>query len=649
MKDTTDNSNAGRRSFLKGTAAVAGSAIAATTTLAQATEAAADKPKPADKPAAAGKLPSETFITRPGSDFMADVLKTIGLQYVAINPAAGFRSLHESIINYSGNKNPEIITCLHEETATHMAQGYAKASGKPMGVMVHGTVGLQHASMALYNAWVDRVPLMMFAGNGIDATTRRPGVETIHSAQDPAALVREFVKWDDQPASLQHFAESTVRAYRITMTAPMEPVMICLDMDLQEEAIHNTEKLRIPKVTRMSQPQGDSAALREAAKLLVAAEHPLIIADRAVRSAQGLKLMVELAEALGAPVIDNGWRTNFPNTHDLDVSFLRQTVLRDADVILLLEVNDPWGNLNSFSDPYKTYRPVIKQGAKVITISMQDVYHKSNYQDFQRYMAADLAIGGDVEASLPDLIEAVKRATTSERKAAFAQRAGTVAKMHREMKERDKEAAALGWDASPVSTARIAAEMWNVIKNEKWALPVSDRIPWARRLWPVTEHYQMLGGTGAAGVGGCAPIALGAALANKDKGILTVSFQPDGDLMYAPGVLWTAAHHKIPILMLMHNNRCYHQEIMHVQRMAAIHNRPQQTARIGTEITDPNIDFAKLAQGMGVWAEGPISDPAKVGPALKRAMVEVKNGRPALCWTSSVRDADASLTDDAAR
>ena len=630
-RDNTEQ-DANRRNFLKGTAAAAGAALAAvsaTTRLAQAAETAADKPAAA-KPAAEKKLPSETFITNPGSDFMADVLKTIGLQYVAINPAAGFRSLQESIINYSGNKNPEIITCLHEETATHMAQGYAKAAGKPMGVMVHGTVGLQHASMALYNAWVDRVPLIMFAGNGIDAVTRRPGVETIHSAQDPGAMVREFVKWDDQPASLQHFAESTVRAYRITMTAPMEPVMICLDMDLQEHPVHNAEKLRIPKVTRLTQPQGDSTALREAAKLLVAAEHPLIIADRAVRSAQGLKLMVELAEALGAPVLNNGWRTNFPNTHDLDVSFLRQTMLREADVILLLEVNDPWGNLNSFSDPYKTYRSLIKPGAKVITLSMQDVYHKSNYQDFQRFMPADLAIGGDVEASLPDLIEAVNRAATSERKAAFAERAKAVARMHRDMKARDKERAALGWDASPVSTARLAAEMWNVIKNEKWALPVSDRIPWARRLWPVTEHYQMLGGNGAAGVGGYGPIALGAALANKDKGIMTVHFQPDGDLMYAPGLLWTAAHHKIPLLMLMHNNRCYHQEIMHIQRMAAIHNRTQTTAHIGTEITNPDIDFAKLAQGMGVWAEGPISDPARVGPALKRALAEVKNGRPAL-------------------
>lgn len=628
MSQDRNDTKLDRRSFLKG-AAAAGAAVAAGTKLAAAAETSAESVKAAAQTAAA-KLPSEIFITRPGSDFMADVLKAIGLQYVAINPAAGFRSLQESIINYSGNKNPEIITCLHEETATHMAQGYAKAAGKPLGVMVHGTVGLQHASMALYNAWVDRVPLIMFAGNGVDANTRRPGVETTHSAQDPGAMVREFVKWDDQPGSLQHFAESTVRAYRITMTAPMEPVMICLDMDLQEHPIHNAETLRIPKITRLTQPQGDSAALREAAKLLVAAEKPVIIADRACRSQQGMKLMVELAEALGAPVIDNGGRTNFPNTHDLDVSFLRQTMLRDADVILLLEVNDVWGTLNSFADPYKTYRPVIKPGAKVITISMQDVYHKSNYQDFQRFMPADLAIGGDTEASLPDLIEAVKRATTSERKAAFAERTKAVAKMHRDMKARDKENATLGWDASPVSTARLAAEMWNVIKNEKWACPVSDRIPWARRLWPVTEHYQMLGGNGAAGVGGYGPIALGAALANKDKGIITVHFQPDGDLMYAPGLLWTAAHHKIPILMLMHNNRCYHQEIMHIQRMAAIHNRTQTTANIGTEITNPDIDFAKLAQGMGVWAEGPITDPSKLGAALQRALAVVKSGAPAL-------------------
>ncbi len=609
-----------RRSFLKGTAAAAGAVVAATTTIAQAAETAA-------KPAA-NKLPSETFITHPGSDFMADVIKATGIKYLAINPAAGFRSLQESIINHLGNKNPEILTCLHEETAAGMAHGYGKATGELMGVMVHGTVGLQHATMAIYNAWCDRAPMMIFSGNGLRSDTRRPGVEWNHSVQDPGNLVRDYTKWDDQPISLQSFAESTVRGCQYALTAPFAPVMVTTDMDIQEEDNHDAAKLRIPKMGRIVQPQGNTSALNEAARMLVAAQKPVIIADRAVRSQEGVKLMVELAEALGAAVIDNGQRMNFPNTHDLDCSFLRQTLLRDADVILLLEVADPWGNLNSFADPYKTYRPIIKPDAKVITIGMREVYLKANFQDFQRHQAVDLPIGGDVQATLPDLIEAIKRAGPNA--AAVSQRRATYAKMHNEMRARDKQNATLGWDASPISTARLAAETWQVIKHEKWSLVTSDRIAWARRLWPVNEYHQMLGGSGGQGQGYYMAASVGAALANRDRGILSVNFQPDGDAMYAPGALWTAAHHKIPMLIVMHNNRCYHQEIMHVARMAALHNRPQHTARIGTEITNPDIDFAKLAQSMGVWAEGPITDPAKLGPALQRAIAVVKQGRPAL-------------------
>jgi thiamine pyrophosphate-dependent acetolactate synthase large subunit-like protein len=629
-KPKQDQPEAGvnRRSFLKGTAAAAGAAIAAASQLAQAADAATAEKPAAVKPPAEKKLPSETFITNPGSDFMADVLRGVGLQYLAINAASGFRSLHESIINHLGNKNPEIITCMHEESAAGIAHGYAKAAGKPMGIMMHGTVGLQHATMGIYNAWCDRVPMMIFASNGMQADKRRPGVEWTHSVQDAAGLVRDFVKWDDQPASLQHFAESCVRAHKFTMTAPMEPVMVMCDIELQEDPVHG--KPRMPKLTRAVQPQGDTAALREAAKLLAGAEKPLIIADRACRSQEGVKLMVELAETLGAAVVDNGWRTNFPSTHDLELSFMRQSLVRDADVILLLEVQDPWGNLNSFSDPYKTYRPIHKPDAKLITISMQDVYLKSNYQDIQRFMPVDLAISGDVQATLPDLVEAVKRVMTSEQKAAAGQRAAALAKLHRQMKNRDKEASANGWDASPVSTARLSAELYNAVRGEKWALAVSDRTSWPRRLWPVTEYHQMLGGTAGAGVGGSLPLAMGAALANKDKGILTCTIQPDGDLMYAPGALWTAAHHKIPLLLVMHNNRCYHQEIMHVQRMAGIHQRRQDTCDVGNKITNPDIDFAKVAQGLGVWAEGPITDPSRIGPALKRAVAEVKNGRPAL-------------------
>jgi thiamine pyrophosphate-dependent acetolactate synthase large subunit-like protein len=472
--------------------------------------------------------------------------------------------------------------------------------------------------------------MMLFAGNGLRSDTRRPGVEWNHSVQDPGGLVRDFIKWDDQPISLQGFAESTMRALQYTMTAPQEPVMVTCDMDIQEEEIHGAEKLRIPQKVRIVQPQGDSSALREAAKMLVEANNPLIIADRAVRSQLGVKLMVELAEALGAPVIDNGQRMNFPNTHDLDCTFMRPTMISNADVILLLEVADPWGTLNSFTDPYKTYRSSIKPDTKVISVSMREVYMKANFQDIQRYQAIDLPIGGDAQSTLPDLIEAIKRATTSERKSAIAERAKAIAKIHRTMRARDKESATLGWDASPVSTARLAAETWQVIKNEKWSLVVSDRIAWARRLWPVSEYQHMLGGSGGAGQGYHASAAVGAALANRDRGIISVTFQPDGDMMYAPSVLWSAAHHKIPLLMVMHNNRCYHQEIMHVARMAAQHNRPQHTARIGTEITNPDIDFGKLAQSLGVWGEGPITDPSKLAAALQRAMKVVKSGLPAL-------------------
>jgi thiamine pyrophosphate-dependent acetolactate synthase large subunit-like protein len=518
---------------------------------------------------------------------------------------------------------------MHEEAAIAMAHGYAKAAGKPMGAMIHGTVGLQHGSMAIYNAWVDRVPIVLFAGNGLDAMSRRPGTEWNHSVQDAAGLVRDFVKWDDTPMSLQHFAESTVRAYKIAVTPPMEPVLITCDIDLQEHPVHD-EDLRIPKLARSRPPQGDRAALAEAAKWLVGADHPVILADRCVRNQEGVKLLVELAEALQAPVVDLGGRMNFPSVHPLCQSEARRALVREADVVLLLEVSDPFGQFNSISDPHHELRFVGKKDAKVINISLQDVYIRSNYQDFQRYLPVDLSINGDAQASLPALIDEVKRATTDDRRRALAARGEKMKEQHAKERQRARSEAAYGWDLQPITTPRLAAETWNVIRNERWSLAVSDRIPWARRLWPTTEYHQMLGGSGAQGVGYAAPGALGVALANKSKGIFTVTFQPDGDLMYSPGVLWTAAYHKIPILYVMHNNRAYHQEVMHVQRMCSLHNRGVDRAWVGTTIENPAIDYAKLAQSMGVWAEGPVTDPATLGAALKRAADVVKSGHPAL-------------------
>ena len=623
-KTTADESGLDRRSFLKGAAAAGAvtAAMTAATKVAQAAEAMAHKPEGEANPR------GDAFIPRPGSDFMLDVIKSLNIDYFASNPASSFRSLHESIVNYGGNKKPEFLTCMHEESSVAIAHGYAKAAGKPMGVLCHGSVGLQHAAMAVYNAWADRVPVMMFAGNGMDANKRRPGVEWTHCVQDPAGLVRDFIKWDDQPASLQHFAESTVRAYKMAMSPPQEPVLITLDIDLQEEAVEG--KPSIPKLSLSAPPQADELALREAAKMLVAAQNPVIVADRCARSQQGVDALVKLAETLQAPVICTGNRMNMPSSHYLNLSESRPGLIRNADVILMLEVQDPWGMLHGMGDPWKDIRRVAKPDVKVIQISLADFMMKSNYQDFQRFCPADLAISGDAQTSLAPLTAAVKREMSSTRAAELAGKADDLKKRNRDMKERVKTAAALGWDASPVSTARLSVELWNAVKNENYCLAVSDRIAWPKRLWHTTKFTNMMGGSGAAGVGYSSPGAVGIALANRDKGILTVTLQPDGDMCYAPGVLWTAAHHKIPLLWVMYNNRGYVQEIMHLQRMAGLHRRDAKTAKVGTMIYEPEVDFAKLAQSFGVWGEGPISDPGKVGPAIERALKVVKGGAPAL-------------------
>jgi acetolactate synthase I/II/III large subunit len=272
-------------------------------------------------------------------------------------------------------------------------------------------------------------------------------------------------------------------------------------------------------------------------------------------------------------------------------------------------------------------------GAKLISITAGDLYSKGNYQDLQRYPEVDLAIAADAEATLPSLIEAAKRLITAGRKTAFQSRGQQLAESRRGLLEQARTEASYAWDASPITTARLSAEIWAQIKDKDWSL-VSDVVPgmsnWPLRLWAFEKYYQFIGGAGGYGVGYGAPSSVGAALANRKHGRLSVNIQCDGDLMYAPGILWTAAHHRIPILSIMHNNRAYHQETMHLQRMGNRHNRGLGRAGIGTSISEPNIDFAKLAQSMGMAAEGPITDPKDLGPAIQRALTVVERGEPAL-------------------
>jgi acetolactate synthase-1/2/3 large subunit len=638
MSKHSNSPDAGRRNFLKG-ATLAGAAALATPVAAntqildpskESTKAAVPGPRLA---AAETTPPSKDPIsqTTSGGDFMVDVFKTLDIDYLAMNCASSFRGLHEAVLNHGGNSKPEILTCPHEEIAVHMAQGYAKIEGKPMAMICHGVVGLQHATMAMYNAWCDRVPVIVMGGNIIEANKRGTYPEWAHAAIDPAAIVRDFVKWDDQPTSLQHFAESTVRAYKIAMTPPMAPVMLSLDAELQENPISEAETLRIPKLSKVIPPQGDSAALAELAKMLVAADSPVIICDRMARTPAGMGRLVELAETLQCAVVDNGGRMNFPSRHPLNHSF-RRIVIGQADVILALEVNDLFGSLNAFNDRIvRATRPNYKKDAKIVTLGSRDLYMKSNYQDFGRYQEADLTIAGDAEASLPTLIEQVKRLVDGGKKSAFEARGMKLAAAKLAMVERAKSDATIGWDASPITTARMCAEVYGQIKDEDWSLVgTSIRLSWPHRLWNIDKPYRWNGISGGFGVGHNLPASLGAALANKRHGRLTLAFGGDGDFMFVPSTLWTAAHHRIPMLYIVHNNRAYHQEYMYLQAMAARHGRGIANTEIGTTIKDPNVDYATVARGFGVYGEGPIVDPKDLGPALKRAIAMVKTGQPAL-------------------
>ena len=632
-------SDIARRNFLKG-ATLAGAAALAAPPAAKALPAA---PKGSNLKAAVPGPRQMAVETQPpskdpvnqstsGGDFMVDVFKTLDVDYLSMNCASSFRGLHEAVINHANNTRPEIINCPHEDIAVHMAQGYAKIAGKPMAMICHGVVGLQHATMAMYNAWCDRVPVIVMGGNIVEANKRAPGAEWVHSAIDPAAIVRDYVKWDDQPTSLQHFAESAVRAYKIAMTPPMGPVMLSLDAELQENPIAEAESLRIPKLAKVIPPQADSGALAETAKLLVAAENPVIICDRVARTPAGLDRLVELAETLQCAVVDNAGRMNFPARHPLNQSFRRGAVIPQADVILAIEMNDIWGTLNAFSDRIvRASRPVTKRGAKIITLGSRDLYMKSNYQDFGRYQEVDLAIAGDGESSLPALTEQVKRLLDDGRKSAYEARGKKYAAARLAMVEQAKSDATIGWDASPITTARMCAEVYAQIKDEDWSLVGNSiRNVWPHRLWDIKKPYQWNGVSGGAGVGYNLPASLGAALANKPHGRLTLAFGGDGDFMFNPGTLWTAAHHRIPMLYIVHNNRAYHQEYMYLQAMAARHGRGIEKADIGTTIKDPNVDYAAVARGMGAYGEGPVVDPKDLAPALKRAIAAVKSGQPAV-------------------
>jgi acetolactate synthase-1/2/3 large subunit len=626
--ERAEKSTVGRRDFFKGAAAGAAGLVVST----QATEAAAEvvsAPAPPGFPlptgasdlayAQAQSAPVRAAGTpqgRAASDYMVDVLKKIGFEYAAINPGSTFQGLHESLVNYGKNTAPELLTCLHEEAAVAMAHGYAKAAGRPMLVAVHGTVGLLHSSMALFQAWADRVPVVLIVGHH-----RNPSgvINRPHSAQDMGLLVRSFVKFDDEATTLERFAESAMRAYKIAMTPPMGPVMLTVSAELQESIV--TNEPRIPEIVLPAPPQGETAAVREAARLLVGAETPLIQIAKLGRTPKAWDLLIELADLLQSPVDVMGYSSwqKFPSWHPLYGTGGRGYT---PDVTLGLEVTDMSAQA----------RAARANNRKTISISAEHLFQGSNIHDYGRYADVDLAIAADAEATLPSLIEEVRRQITPARKSAIQARGSRVAAAHKEGQLDGIREARHGWDASPVSVPRLITELSNQIANDDWAIVSGHQFTgdWQRRLLNHDKPYRYNGDCGGFGIGYDTPASVGGALAHRKAGRLSVAIVGDGDLNFSPGVLWTAAHHRIPLLFVVHNNRAYHAEVMIIQRMCGVRGRGNENAHIGNVIADPDPNYAQLAKAYGMYSEGPIEHPKDLAGAYQRALAKVRSGEPAL-------------------
>jgi thiamine pyrophosphate-dependent acetolactate synthase large subunit-like protein len=553
---------------------------------------------------------------RPGSDIMVEVLRALDIEYIASNPGSSFEGLQESIINHGDppNRTPEFITALHEESSVDMAHGYAKATGKPMAALLHGVLGLQHASMAIYQAYYDQTPILLIAG-------RDDGFIQAHTANDMAGLVRPFTKWDSQPRTLTAAVLDIQRAYHLAVTPPCGPTLVVLDTELQKE---EAPDFLTPAYEMRPTPGIDEGAAREIAAALVDAERPRLAVGR-LRTPEGVALAVELAELVGASVSTAATRgpMSFPQRHPLC-----GPGEESPDFALGLEAQ---GDHAALIGPH--IRAVDRDG---LGIGFGGVRDARTTIGGGAEEPREGEITADAEASLPALLEEArrrinrsKRRTIDERKTRIAEanRAARAAALPEILESKRR-----GWSSSPVSLARIYAELWPHIKDEDWCLASPTAFTGSHHadLWDHDRPWSYLGPQGAGGIGVGIGASVGAALAAKSRGRIVVNIQGDGDLNFVPGSLWTAAHHRLPLLTVMHNNRAWHQEFMFLQYMAGVRGRGADRAEIGTTLRDPFIDYAKLAAAYGVQSEGPIEDPDALSAAFARGVAAVKEGRPYL-------------------
>ena len=629
----------GRRSFLKGaaTGAAAGAAsmAAAMPGLAEA-RTQTDSPAPAGRsgsapvpaPNAAGlareagaspPVEPPKRVVRPGSDLMVETLKRMGVEFVTSNNGSSFEGLQESIVNYGSPPNvmPEFITCLHEETAVDMATGYAKATGKPIVALLHGTLGLQHASMAIYQAYYGGVPMIILAG-------RDKGFIQAHTADDMASIVRGFTKWDAQPKTLPEALDTLQEAYRQATTAPTGPVVVILDTEIQKE---DAGSLQVPAFRPAVNKGIDADTASKLAERLRAAKNPRIAVGH-LRTPEGVKQAIQLAELLGASTATQATAgpMSFPNRHPLcgpgastDYDFTLGLETMEADVAI---VGPAIGTTVATRD-----KGGIGFGGLVPNPAVPE-------RGRRPAKTASEVLPVDAEASLPLLIAAVRKDLSAAQKKAAADRAAAHAPANRAAAaaviDRAFATKKAGWDQSPVSLFRIYAELWPLLENEDWCLasPTAFSGGHHAALWAHNRPYSYLGPQPAGGIGYGAGACGGAGLAARGKGRFVVNIQTDGDMNYTPGVLWTEAHHRLPVLSIMHNNRAWHQELMFLEFMAGARGRGTERASIGSTLRDPFIQYAKMAEAYGVKGEGPIEDPKLLKAAFQRGIAAVKSGQP---------------------
>jgi thiamine pyrophosphate-dependent acetolactate synthase large subunit-like protein len=545
-----------------------------------------------------------------GSDAIAAMLRELDIPYIALNPGASYRGIHDSLVNYLGNTRPRMLLCLHEESAVALAHGYAKVTGRPMAAFVHSNVGLMHATMAIFNAWCDRAPVLVLGATGpMDSTRRRPWIEWIHTARDQGALIRNFTKWDDQPASVGSAQEAILRAWMIANTAPQGPVYVNFDLALQEDEI--TEVPAMPTVARYASPvapEPSGPLVRQAAELLVGARRPLILAGRGSRDPEAWQRRVALAEAIGARVVtDRKSGATFPTDHPLHVGGTAPIV--EADVILSLDWVDLAGTL-------RTALAGKPATAKIIQVSVDQYVHNGWSMDYQGLPPVDAYLLAEPDAAVPRLLAAVK-----------ALRPNAPPLPAPGSRPAPPPLSALE-ETSIIQVPHIATALRAVLGD---APTTMIRLPlsWADGLSEFRHPLDYLGTDGGGGIGSGPGMSVGAALALRDSGSsrLPVAVLGDGDFLMGVTALWTAVRNNVPLLVIVANNRSFFNDELHQERVARQRGRPPENRWIGQAIRDPDIDLATMARGQGCTGIGPVEDPSKLVPALREAVAAVRAGK----------------------